>query len=53
MPIPGLRRLDQVETAAHALTWALSPAERQELDQLALANQAAGVGMPANPFVSA
>jgi pyridoxine 4-dehydrogenase len=53
MPIPGLRRLDQVETAAHALTWTLSLAERQELDQLALATQAAGVGMPANPFVSA
>jgi aryl-alcohol dehydrogenase-like predicted oxidoreductase len=53
MPIPGLRRPDQVEAAARALTWALSPAERQDLDQLAFATQATGVGMPANPFVSA
>jgi aryl-alcohol dehydrogenase-like predicted oxidoreductase len=53
MPIPGLRHPDQVEAAARALSWTLSPAERQELDQLALVTKAAGVGMPANPFVSA
>ena len=52
MPIPGLRRVDQVETAARALTWTLSPAECLELDRLASLSVAAGVAMPANPFVS-
>ena len=53
MPIPGLRRLDQVEAVAAALAWQLSPEERQRLDQLAWPLAAAGVGMPANPFQSA
>lgn len=53
MPIPGLRRLDQVETVAAALGWRLSGPERERLDQLALPLAAAGVGMPANPFESA
>lgn len=52
MPIPGLRRVDQVDSAARALGWSLSPPERQELDRLASATQAAGVGMPSNPFLS-
>jgi aryl-alcohol dehydrogenase-like predicted oxidoreductase len=50
MPIPGLRRVSQVEVAVGALAWSLSPEERQELDQLAFANRAR---MPANPFQSA
>ncbi|MFN6133489.1 MAG: aldo/keto reductase [Synechococcaceae cyanobacterium] len=53
MPIPGLRRLDQVDATSRALTWTLSPTECQELDSLASSTQAAGVAMPANPFVSA
>jgi pyridoxine 4-dehydrogenase len=53
MPIPGLRRVDHVETAARALRWSLSAAEREELDRVASATAAAGVGMPANPLVSA
>ena len=51
MPIPGLRRPAQVEQTAEALSWILSPAERQRLDALALASGAAR--MPANPFQSA
>jgi pyridoxine 4-dehydrogenase len=50
MPIPGIRSPEQAETAAAALGWTLSPAERQSLDALALAGQAR---MPANPFGSA
>ena len=51
MPIPGLRRPDQVEVAAAALGWSLSLEERQRLDGLV---QAAGAArMPANPFQSA
>ncbi|MEB3243940.1 MAG: aldo/keto reductase [Cyanobacteriota bacterium] len=50
MPIPGLRRVNQVEEAAAALTWTLSDEERGELDRLAFAN---AVRMPANPFQSA
>ena len=51
MPIPGLRRPDQVDRACEALSWTLSVAERQQLDQLV---QAAGAPrMPANPFQSA
>ncbi len=50
MPIPGLRRTGQVEAAAAARSWSLSPAERAALDALALA---AGPRMPANPFQSA
>lgn len=50
MPIPGLRRPDQVAVAAAALRWQLSPEERQALDQTAAAVPG---GMPANPFQSA
>lgn len=50
MPIPGLRRVEQVEETATALAWALSMEERSELDALAFANS---VRMPANPFASA
>jgi aryl-alcohol dehydrogenase-like predicted oxidoreductase len=50
MPIPGLRTVAQVETAAAALTWRLSGAERQGLDARSLA---LGVRVPANPFQSA
>ena len=50
MPIPGLRSPEQVDQTAAALGWQLSEAERQELDQLALASGAAR--MPANPFQS-
>ncbi|MFY8148754.1 MAG: aldo/keto reductase [Prochlorococcaceae cyanobacterium] len=49
LPIPGLRRPDQVDGVAAALAWELSPEERQDLDRLALAQQ---VRMPANPFQS-
>jgi pyridoxine 4-dehydrogenase len=50
LPIPGVRRLEQVDDAAVALAWRLDPAEREELDRLALACPAR---MPANPFQSA
>jgi aryl-alcohol dehydrogenase-like predicted oxidoreductase len=50
MPIPGLRRPDQVEDAAAALTWSLRAEEHRRLDALALGLAA---GMPANPFQSA
>jgi pyridoxine 4-dehydrogenase len=50
MPIPGLRSPEQVDQTAAALGWQLNEAERQELDQLALATGAAR--MPANPFQS-
>jgi pyridoxine 4-dehydrogenase len=50
MPIPGLRRPEQVDVAAAALNWSLSAEERQRLDELALACGAAR--MPANPFQS-
>jgi len=49
LPIPGLRRPEQVEQAAAALAWNLSEEERRRLDDLALGLQ---VGMPANPFES-
>lgn len=49
MPIPGLRRPDQAEQTAAALTWKLSKEESQELDRLAFGNR---VRMPANPFQS-
>ena len=49
LPIPGLRRPEQVEQAAAALAWNLSEEERRRLDDLALGLQ---VGMPANPFQS-
>ncbi|MFM7313568.1 MAG: aldo/keto reductase [Cyanobium sp.] len=52
LPIPGLRRVSQAEAAASALTWQLSPAERQELDALSRACVADGGVMPANPFLS-
>jgi pyridoxine 4-dehydrogenase len=50
MPIPGLRTPQQVDGAAAALSWQLTPPERLELDRLA---QAAARRMPANPFQSA
>jgi aryl-alcohol dehydrogenase-like predicted oxidoreductase len=50
MPIPGLRRQQQVTQAVEALSWNLSTAEREALDRLAFANQGR---MPANPFQSA
>jgi pyridoxine 4-dehydrogenase len=49
LPIPGLRRPEQVEQAAAALAWNLSEEERRRLDDLALGLD---VGMPANPFQS-
>jgi pyridoxine 4-dehydrogenase len=49
MPIPGLRRVEQVEEAAAALGWTLSEEEREGLDRVAFANRAR---MPANPFQS-
>jgi pyridoxine 4-dehydrogenase len=49
MPIPGLRRAFQVEDAMACLAWRLEPAEREELDVLALA---CPLRMPANPFQS-
>ena len=49
LPIPGLRRPEQVEQAAAALAWNLSEEERRRLDDLALGLE---VGMPANPFQS-
>jgi pyridoxine 4-dehydrogenase len=51
MPIPGLRNPNQVDRAAEAISWTLSPEERQVLDRLALAAEAPR--MPANPFQSA
>ena len=48
MPIPGLRRPDQVDAVAAACRWQLSLAERQRLDQLVLT----GPRMPMNPFQS-
>ncbi|MFM7269025.1 MAG: aldo/keto reductase [Cyanobium sp.] len=49
MPIPGLRKPEQADQVAGALTWMLSTEEREELDRLAFANE---VRMPANPFQS-
>jgi pyridoxine 4-dehydrogenase len=49
MPIPGLRRPEQVEVALQALRWRLEPAECEALD--AVATSIAGT-MPANPFQS-
>ena len=49
LPIPGLRRPEQVAQAAAALAWNLSEQERRRLDDLALGLE---VGMPANPFLS-
>jgi pyridoxine 4-dehydrogenase len=50
LPIPGLRRIEQVDAAAAALAWRLDPAEREELDALA---RACPARMPVNPFQSA
>lgn len=50
IPIPGLRRPEQVEVALQALRWQLEPAEREALDAMAASIPAA---MPANPFQSA
>lgn len=49
MPIPGVRRADQVEQVVSALSWSLSEQERGELDRLA---RSCAVRMPANPFQS-
>ena len=49
MPIPGLRRPDQVDQAAAAMAWSLNPEDRARLDGLALGLAAR---MPANPFQS-
>jgi pyridoxine 4-dehydrogenase len=49
LPIPGLRRPDQVEAAAAALGWQLDTQERARLDELA---RRLPVRMPANPFLS-
>ena len=51
MPIPGLRRVVQAESAAAALRWQLTGEERQALDQLAW-GLPAQARMPANPFQS-
>ena len=51
MPIPGLRRPDQVDATAAALSWSLSEAEREALD--AQARRPGAPRMPANPFQSA
>ena len=50
MPIVGLRRVEQADSAAAALRWVLEPAEREALDQIAASLP---VRMPANPFQSA
>ena len=49
MPIVGLRRSDQVDTAAAALTWELGADERRQLDAI---SGSLSVAMPANPFQS-
>jgi pyridoxine 4-dehydrogenase len=49
LPIPGLRRVDQVDEVGDALGWRLDPSEREELDRLARDCEAR---MPANPFQS-
>jgi len=50
LPIPGLRRPEQVLAVAGALGWVLPEEERQRLDQVAAKLE---VRMPANPFGSA
>jgi pyridoxine 4-dehydrogenase len=52
LPIPGLRRVDQAEAAAAALSWRMGENERLELDALSRRCVKAGAGMPANPFLS-
>ena len=49
MPIPGLRRPEQVADGAQALSWQLDQDERIALDRAAAPMAAA---MPANPFQS-
>ncbi len=49
MPIIGLRRSDQVDGAAAALTWELGADERSQLDAT---SATLAVAMPANPFQS-
>jgi len=49
MPIVGLRRPDQVDGAAAALTWELAADERLQLDRI---GASLAVAMPANPFQS-
>jgi pyridoxine 4-dehydrogenase len=53
MPIPGLRKVLQVERVAAALHWRLEEGERQELDRLSRHCWEQGARMPANPFQSA
>jgi aryl-alcohol dehydrogenase-like predicted oxidoreductase len=49
MPIVGLRRSDQVDGAAAALSWELGTDERKLLDAT---SASVAVAMPANPFQS-
>ncbi len=49
MPIPGIRRIEQVEAIRQSLRWSMSRGERQRLDDAAAMLQD---GMPANPFSS-
>lgn len=49
LPIVGLRRPEQAEDAAAALTWTLEANEKNLLDRLTLQSAAR---MPANPFAS-
>ena len=49
MPIPGIRRIEQVEAIRQSLRWSMSCGERQRLDDAAAMLQD---GMPANPFSS-
>jgi aryl-alcohol dehydrogenase-like predicted oxidoreductase len=49
MPIVGLRRSDQVDGAAAALSWELGADERKLLDAI---SASLAVAMPANPFQS-
>ena len=49
MPIPGIRRIEQVEAIRQSLRWSMSFEELQRLDDAAAMLQG---GMPANPFNS-
>ena len=49
MPIPGLRRVEQVDAVREALGCSLRVDERRRLDEVAAMLK---VSMPANPFSS-
>ena len=49
MPIPGLRRIEQVEAVRQALACLLPDNDRRRLDEVAAMLK---VSMPANPFSS-